>query len=110
MWLQLALLEAAHRALIVSHNLQAGIRHLARIRDQAFGGRSTTTTLDGLDDDVDEEPWREEPGPDGDGLDEARQILRMRSDTCASRLSFPLGSSRPATSRPGRSRRSMIQR
>ncbi len=74
MWVQLALFEAARRALIVSHNLQTGIRHLAHIWRQAVHERSTTTTPDELDP-VDEQPWPEEPQPDAHALDQANDML-----------------------------------
>jgi energy-coupling factor transporter ATP-binding protein EcfA2 len=68
-WLELALYEAAHRARVVSHNLQTGMRPFARFWEQVVDGRSSSATAEDLDD-IDEEPE-----PDADWLDEARQML-----------------------------------
>jgi energy-coupling factor transporter ATP-binding protein EcfA2 len=68
-WLQLALYEAAHRARVVSHNLQTGMRPFARFWEQVVDGRSSSATAEDLDD-IDEEPE-----PDADWLDEATQML-----------------------------------
>jgi energy-coupling factor transporter ATP-binding protein EcfA2 len=69
-WLQLALHEAAHRALIASHNLQTAMAHFAPFWEQVVGGGPSSETDEDLDDDIDEEPE-----PDADWLDETRQLL-----------------------------------
>ncbi|HWF49976.1 MAG TPA: AAA family ATPase [Solirubrobacteraceae bacterium] len=73
-WLQLALYEAAHRALIVSHNLQIGCRHLLRIWDQRRDERPDIA--EGIElDDRDEPPEHDEPELNLNGLDEVKEML-----------------------------------
>jgi AAA domain, putative AbiEii toxin, Type IV TA system len=72
-WLQLALCEAAHRARIVSYNLQTGIRRLARIR-QEIEDEPGNVPLDELGD-IDEMSLAEETEPDLDRLDEVKEML-----------------------------------